>query len=116
MVRFLIEKYYVLLIIMLGIFIWNGLIRDFLLGLIFDISKERSVTDAHAYSRYNFYRNFFVYLGYLSYSLCFITSVLMLFVDKEGGLNRVIVILAITVSALMCLLMVLHFFNKTPFL
>lgn len=87
-----------------------------MIGSIFGISNEQSITDVVAYSKYNVYRNLFVYIGYLTYVLCLGISVVILFFDRESSLSKIIVVLITIVSAFMSLLMVLHFFNETPFL
>ncbi len=116
MIKFFIAHYYYIVISALCIFIFNAWLRDPIIGSIFGMSKEQSVTDVVAYSKYNSYRNFFVYIGYLTYILCLVISVAIFFLDRENTLNRIVVVLATIVSAFMCVLMVLHFFNETPLL
>lgn len=111
-----IVNYYYIVISALCIFIFNAWLRDPIIGSIFGISKEQSITDVVAYSKYNFYRNLFVYIGYLTYILCLVISVVILFLDRESSLNRIVVVLVTIFSAFMCVMMVLHFFNETPFL
>lgn len=110
----ILKYYYHAVLLAVCIFIFNTYIRDPLIGSVFGISKEASIMDAQEYGKYNTYRNTFVYVGYLTYTVCFNSSVVVLFADSERRFNRSLVALVTVLAVFMCVLMILHYFDETP--
>jgi len=102
MIKFLVNKYYTLLVIVTVYFIFNLLLRDKLLNWIFNTSNEMSVTDANAYAQENLIRDIFSCCLLILMVTIAVISILLLFIKKGKDINNLILI-AVIVFVLFCL-------------
>lgn len=92
MMKFLAEKYYTLLIIVVVYFIFNIFLRDKLINWIFNTSDEKSVADAYAYAQETLIRNIFSYCLLTLLVTIAVISIILLFVKGGKDISRFILI------------------------
>jgi len=110
MIKFLSDKYYYLLGLTIILFVFNGTFRDGLISWIFNSSADEPVYNANTYSKETLLRNIFVYAGYVSFAIIFISSILLLFSRPgESQINRAVLILVPSLILLFILILTLVF-------
>lgn len=99
--KFIANKYYLTLIVILGYLLFNITLRDPLVNWIFNTYSDKSITDADAYANATKLRGIFSYILFVCLVFIAVASIILLIVPEGRQINKW---LLITVPVLVALL------------
>ena len=103
MIKYLADKYYFLLVIVVIYIVFNLFYREYLISKIFNIDTSKSIIDATNYANSTTLRNAFVFTLWGSFCLVGIISLVLLFFPEGKALSKWILICVPTILVLLFL-------------
>lgn len=101
MIKFLADKYYLILVVIVMYFLFNIILRDQLINYMYKINTNESVTDASAYANADKLRGIISLLLFVCLIFISITSIMLLLVPEGKKISRLLLIVVPVLVALL---------------